>query len=115
MVCTFYVWDKVLCKEKLRRKKNTASSFSSRFAVTSAPGVAYIAGGEKMGNNYNGHNNCGPRKKKGFKICKETKDVGFVLLVFGAVTLCAFFLPPKAWLVLLGLILIICGISLMGK
>ncbi len=68
-----------------------------------------------MGNNYNGHNNCGPRKKKCFKICKETKDVGFVLLVFGAVTLCAFFLPPKAWLVLLGLILIVCGISLMGK
>lgn len=70
-----------------------------------------------MGNNYNcnNHNNCSPRKKKGFKICKETKDVGFVLLVFGAVTLCALFLPPKAWLIMLGVLLIFCGISLMRK
>ena len=30
------------------------------------------------------------RKKKCFDIYKETKDIGFVLLVFGAVTICAF-------------------------
>ena len=44
------------------------------------------------------NNNC--RKKRCFHLCQETKDIGFVLLVFGAVTICAFFLPPKAWLIL---------------
>lgn len=64
-----------------------------------------------MGNNYNGR----PKKKKCFKICRETQDVGFVLLVFGLLTLCALFLPPKAWLIMLGAILILCGISLMKR
>ena len=59
------------------------------------------------------NNNC--RKKRCFHLCKETKDIGFVLLVFGAVTICAFFLPPKAWLILLGVILIICGCVLMKR
>ena len=35
-------------------------------------------------------------KKKCFNLYKETKDIGFVLLVFGAVTVCAFFLPPNS-------------------
>ena len=55
------------------------------------------------------------RKKKCFNLYTETKDIGFVLLVFGAVTICAFFLPPKAWLILLGVILIICGITLLKR
>ncbi len=50
-----------------------------------------------------------------FHLCQETKEIGFVLLVFGAVTICAFFLPPKAWLILLGVILIICGCVLMKR
>ena len=54
-------------------------------------------------------------KKKCFNLYKETKDIGFVLLVFGAVTVCAFFLPPKAWIVLLGPVLIICGLTLLKK
>ena len=54
-------------------------------------------------------------KKKCFNLYKETKDIVFVLLVFGAVTVCAFFLPPKAWIVLLGLVLIICGLTLLKK
>ena len=54
-------------------------------------------------------------KKKCFNLYKEIKDIGFVLLVFGAVTVCAFFLPPKAWIVLLGLVLIICGLTLLKK
>ena len=54
-------------------------------------------------------------KNKCFNLYKETKDIGFVLLVFGAVTVCAFFLPPKAWIVLLGLVLIICGLTLLKK
>lgn len=59
------------------------------------------------------NNNC--RKKKCYKIYKGTKDIGFILLVFGAVTICAFFLPPKAWIILLGIVLIISGIVLLGK
>lgn len=59
------------------------------------------------------NNNC--RKKKCFHFCQETKDIGFVLLVFGAVTICAFFLPPKAWLILLGVMLILCGCVLMKR
>ena len=55
------------------------------------------------------------RKKKSFILYNETKDIGFVLLVFGVVTVCAFFLPPKAWIVLLGIILIVCGITLLKK
>jgi len=58
------------------------------------------------------NNNC--RKKKCVPFRRETKDIGFILLVFGAVTICAFFLPPKAWIVLLGILLIICGFTLMG-
>ncbi len=54
-------------------------------------------------------------KKKCFKLYRESKDIGFVLLVFGIVTICAFFLPPKAWIVLLGIVLIICGLVLLGK
>lgn len=54
-------------------------------------------------------------KKKCFKIHRETKEIGFVLLVFGLVTICAFFLPPKAWIILLGIILILCGLMLLGK
>ena len=59
-----------------------------------------------------GHNS---RKRKCFDFNKETKDIGFVLLVFGSVTMCAFFLPPKAWIILLGLLLIICGFTLMKR
>ena len=59
------------------------------------------------------NNNC--RKKRCFHLCQETKDIGFVLLVFGAVTICAFFLPPKAWLILLCVILIIWGCVLMKR
>ena len=55
------------------------------------------------------------RKKKCFKPYKETKDIGFILLVFGVVTICAFFLPPKAWIILLGIVLVLCGLSLLGK
>ncbi len=56
-----------------------------------------------------------PCKKKCFNLYRESKDIGFILLVFGIVTICAFFLPPKAWIVLLGMVLMICGIVLLGK
>ena len=55
------------------------------------------------------------RRKKSFDTYRETRDIGFVLLVFGLITVCAFFLPPKAWLILLGTVLIICGFTLLGK
>ena len=55
------------------------------------------------------------RKKKCFNMYKETKDIGVVLLVLGLVTICAFFLPPKVWIILLGILLIICGFTLLKK
>ncbi|MEG0924712.1 MAG: hypothetical protein RR313_04110 [Anaerovoracaceae bacterium] len=64
-----------------------------------------------MNKNYMNNNNC--RKKKFCWIYKEAKDVGFVLVVFGIVTICAFFLPPKAWILLLGGVLVFCGIQLL--
>lgn len=54
------------------------------------------------------------RKKPFFKY-KEAKDIGFVLIVFGIITVCAFFLPPKAWILLLGVVLLICGFTLMRR
>ena len=56
-----------------------------------------------------GNNN---RKIKPICKYKDAKDIGFVLIVFGIVTVCAFFLPPKAWILLLGAVLVVCGISL---
>ena len=61
----------------------------------------------------NYYQNC--HKKKCFTCNKETRDIGFVLLVFGIVTVCAFFLPPKAWIILLGVLLIICGFTLLKR
>ncbi|MCQ4637407.1 hypothetical protein NE619_11790 [Anaerovorax odorimutans] len=43
---------------------------------------------------------------------QDIRDLGFILLVFGVVTICAFFLPVKAWILLLGVLLLICGIRL---
>lgn len=61
----------------------------------------------------NYHNNFNKKRKP---CCgEEYKDVGFVLVVFGAVTVCAFFLPPKGWILLLGVVLIACGINLLRR
>ncbi len=37
------------------------------------------------------------------------------MLVFGVVTICAFVLPVKAWILLLGAILLFCGLRLYCK
>ncbi len=37
---------------------------------------------------------------------------GIVLMAFGATTLCAFLLPIKIWVFLLGIVLLLCGILL---
>lgn len=63
-----------------------------------------------MGN----YHNCN-KKRKAFCHYKEARDIGFILLVFGVITVFAFFLPPKAWILLLGAVLVICGISLIRK
>ena len=55
------------------------------------------------------------RKKKYFDTYRRSGEIGVVLLVFGLITICAFFLPPKAWIILLGLVLIICGFTLLGN
>ncbi len=52
-------------------------------------------------------------KKKKSK-CKqgEAELLGLVMLIVGAVTICAFLLPSKAWLILLAGIMIFCGFKL---
>ncbi len=42
----------------------------------------------------------------------DIKNLAFIMLVFGIVSICAFFLPIKAWIVLLGVLLIYCGYKL---
>ena len=42
----------------------------------------------------------------------DLKSLGFIMWVFGIVSICAFFLPIKAWIVLLGVLLIYCGFKL---
>jgi 1,4-dihydroxy-2-naphthoate octaprenyltransferase len=46
--------------------------------------------------------------------CKkgEVELLGLVLLIIGAVTICAFLLPSKIWLIMLGGIMIFCGFKL---
>jgi len=53
------------------------------------------------------------KKRKPLGKYREAADIGFVLIVFGIVTVCAFFLPPKAWVLLLGGVLVFCGFSLL--
>ncbi|MGI6733068.1 MAG: hypothetical protein ACOX4J_02660 [Anaerovoracaceae bacterium] len=52
-------------------------------------------------------------KKKKSKCKKgEVELLGLVLLIIGAVTICAFLLPSKVWLIVLGGIMIFCGYKL---
>jgi uncharacterized membrane protein HdeD (DUF308 family) len=37
---------------------------------------------------------------------------GVILMAFGATTLCAFLLPVKFWVFILGIVLLLCGILL---
>ncbi|MBR3786379.1 MAG: hypothetical protein IKJ77_08245 [Firmicutes bacterium] len=55
------------------------------------------------------------KKRKPLFKYREACDIGFVLVVFGIVTVCAFFLPPKAWILLLGGVLVFCGFCLLGN
>lgn len=64
-------------------------------------------------NNRINNRGCNVNKKKCFKWKKDGKIIGFILLIFGVVTICAFFLPVKVWLIVLGLLLIACGFILM--
>lgn len=42
----------------------------------------------------------------------EAELFGLILLIIGAVTICAFILPSKLWLIVLGGIMIFCGYKL---
>ncbi len=48
-----------------------------------------------------------PKCKKG-----QVELLGLVLLIIGVVTICAFILPSKLWLVVLGGVMIFCGFKL---
>jgi hypothetical protein len=53
-----------------------------------------------------GKKKCNGRKKGEVELC------GLVLLIIGAVTICAFLLPSKIWLFVLGGLMIFCGYKL---
>lgn len=42
----------------------------------------------------------------------EVELFGLILLIIGVVTLFAFFLPSKAWLIILGALMVYCGYKL---
>ena len=42
----------------------------------------------------------------------EVAKLGFILFVFGLVSIAAFFLPPRYWILLLAGVLIYCGYKL---
>ncbi|MDO4553230.1 MAG: hypothetical protein Q4C22_06805 [Bacillota bacterium] len=69
-----------------------------------------------MKNFYGGKPSCGPRpqgcKPAGNNKWGDAKVFGAVLLVIGVTTICAFVLPPKVWLVVLGGALIFLGYKL---
>jgi len=55
------------------------------------------------------------KKKK--KCCTHSASgtlqlAGILLMAFGATTLCAFLLPIKIWVFVLGVVLILCGVLL---
>lgn len=52
------------------------------------------------------------RKKQVVCIGRELRRTGFIMVVFGLVTFCAFLLPIKAWIFLLAGVLIFCGLRL---
>lgn len=61
-----------------------------------------------MGKNY-----CNPKRPCSNPDAKKLKEIGFVLIVFGVISICAFFLPVQAWIVLLAVVFIVCGIRLL--
>ena len=42
----------------------------------------------------------------------EEELIGLILLIIGIITICAFILPSKIWLIVLGGIMIFCGFKL---
>lgn len=42
----------------------------------------------------------------------EIELFGLILFIIGLVTLCAFLLPSKIWMIVLGLLMIFCGFKL---
>lgn len=58
----------------------------------------------------------GKQKRKTKKMnkccCNNYYQLGIVMVILGTVTICAFFLPMKFWILLLGGVLVFCGIKL---
>ncbi|HZK02659.1 MAG TPA: hypothetical protein VFC96_07340 [Anaerovoracaceae bacterium] len=51
-------------------------------------------------------------RKKGRCRRGEAELIGLILFIVGIITICAFLLPSKIWLILLGGIMIFCGFKL---
>ncbi|MGI6731190.1 MAG: hypothetical protein ACOX5F_04715 [Anaerovoracaceae bacterium] len=53
------------------------------------------------------------KKKK--RCCRKPGEIelfGLILLIIGAVTICAFLLPLKLWLLMMGGLMVFCGYKL---
>ncbi len=61
--------------------------------------------------NYRENYNCNC-KKKYVRRPGEIELFGLILLIIGVVTICAFLLPSKIWLLIMGFIMIFCGYKL---
>lgn len=59
--------------------------------------------------------NCCPPKKRKRKKMSHCKSIGFVMLLFGGITVMAMFCPLKLWVIFLCLVLIIFGVLLIKK
>lgn len=62
--------------------------------------------------NRHGYKCCPPPKRKPKKKCNDRK-LGLIMLLLGAVTVMAIFLPLKYWVLLLSLVLICFGIMML--
>lgn len=61
-----------------------------------------------------GHNCCHPQKRKPKQKCSN-KTLGTLMVLLGAVTIMAFCLPLKCWVLILSFILAYCGVLLIKK
>ncbi|MBN7772573.1 hypothetical protein [Clostridium aminobutyricum] len=59
-----------------------------------------------MGNKQYGY--CKPNRKRCGKK-SDIKGLAFIMIVFGTVSICAFFFPVRFWIVLLSCLLVYCG------
>ena len=51
-------------------------------------------------------------RDSGYQFRLQNADLGLILLIIGICTICAFLLPSKLWLIILGCLMVFCGFKL---